>query len=45
MKDPDIDERIILKWIFKKWFGRHGLDQSCSGYRQKAGSCGCGNKP
>jgi hypothetical protein len=24
--DPAVDERIILKWIFKKWYGRHGLD-------------------
>jgi hypothetical protein len=24
--DPDVDGRIILKWIFKKWDGGHGLD-------------------
>ena len=24
MKDPDVDERIILKWIFEKWDG--GID-------------------
>jgi hypothetical protein len=24
--DPGVDERIILKWIFKKWDGGHGLD-------------------
>jgi hypothetical protein len=23
--DPDVDGRIILRWIFKKWVGRHGL--------------------
>jgi hypothetical protein len=21
LKDPDIDKRIILKWIFEKWDG------------------------
>jgi hypothetical protein len=25
-EDPDVDGRIILKWIFKKWDGEHGLD-------------------
>jgi hypothetical protein len=26
LEDPGVDERIILKWIFKKWDGGHGLD-------------------
>jgi len=25
-EDPDIDERIILRWIFRKLHGGHGLD-------------------
>jgi hypothetical protein len=26
MQDPGIDGRIILRWIFRKWDGGHGLD-------------------
>jgi hypothetical protein len=31
LKDPGVDERIILKWICKRLDGGHGLDQSGSG--------------
>jgi hypothetical protein len=24
--DQGVDERIIFKWVFKKWDGMHGLD-------------------
>jgi hypothetical protein len=26
LEDLDVDGKIILRWIFKKWVGRHGLD-------------------
>jgi hypothetical protein len=24
--DPDIDGRIVLKWILRKWVGRSGIE-------------------
>jgi hypothetical protein len=29
--DPDVDGRIILRWIFRKWEGVLGLDGASSG--------------
>jgi len=29
--DPGADGRIILRWIFRKWDVRYGLDQAGSG--------------
>jgi len=29
--DPDVDGRIILRWIFRKWKGLWGLDGVGSG--------------
>jgi hypothetical protein len=26
LEDPGIDWRIILRWIFRKWYGGHVLD-------------------
>jgi len=29
-EDPGVAGRIILRWIFRKWDGGHGLDLSGS---------------
>jgi hypothetical protein len=42
--DRGVDGRIILKWIFKKWVGGHGLDWARSWLGQVAGCCKCGNE-
>ena len=26
LEDSGVDVKIILNWIFKKWYGRHGMD-------------------
>jgi hypothetical protein len=26
LEDPGVDGRIILRWLFRKWDVRHGLD-------------------
>jgi hypothetical protein len=43
--DSGVDESIILKWIFEKWYGEYGLDRSGSGQGQVAGCCESGNEP
>jgi len=45
LEDPGVDWRIILRWIFRKWDGGHGLDRSGSRQGQVAGTCKCGNEP
>jgi hypothetical protein len=42
--DPDVDVRIILRWIFRKWEGVVGTGWSWLGYGQVAGTCECGNE-
>jgi hypothetical protein len=34
LEDPGMDRRIILKLIFKRLVGGHGLDRSASGKRR-----------
>jgi hypothetical protein len=29
--NPSVDERIILRWTFRKWYVGHGLDRAGSG--------------
>jgi hypothetical protein len=41
----DVDWRIILKWIFKKWNGGHGLDRSGSQQGEMEVSNECSNEP
>jgi hypothetical protein len=31
LEDPDVEGKIILRWIFRKWVGGHGLDWHGSG--------------
>jgi hypothetical protein len=44
LKDPGVDGTIILKWIFKRLDGGHGLDRSGSGQGQVACFCVCDNE-
>jgi hypothetical protein len=45
LKDPGVDGRIILKWIFEKLDVANGLGRSGSGQGQETGSCECGDEP
>jgi hypothetical protein len=45
MEDIGIDGRIIIKWFFKKWDERHGMDCSGSVQEQVAGPSERGNEP
>jgi hypothetical protein len=42
--DPDVDGRIILRWIFRKWEGIVGTGWSGFRIGQLAGTCECDNE-
>ena len=44
LEDAGVDGRIILKQVFEKWDGWHGLDRSGSGQGQVAGCYECGDE-
>jgi len=44
LEDPDVDGRIILRWIIRKWDVRVWLDRCVSGEGQVSGTCECGNE-
>ena len=43
--DPDVDGRIILRWIFGKWEGVVGTGWSWLRIGTLAGACGYGDEP
>jgi hypothetical protein len=45
LEDPGIAGRITFKWIFKMWYGGHGLYWAGLGLGQVVGSCECSNEP
>jgi len=46
LENPNVDGRIILRWIFRKWdVGGCGLDRYGSGKEQVTEMCECGNEP
>jgi len=44
-EDAGVGRKTILKWIFRKWDGGHGLNRAGSGCGQVTGTCECGNEP
>jgi hypothetical protein len=44
-REPDVDGRIILRRIFRKWDVGVWTGSGWLEYRQVTGTCECGNKP
>jgi hypothetical protein len=44
LEEPGVDERIILRWILRKWDVEYGLDRTGQGQGQVAGTCECGDE-
>jgi len=42
--DPDVDGRIILRWIFRKWEVVVGTGWSCLRIERDGGTCKYGNE-
>jgi hypothetical protein len=42
--DLGVNWKIILRWIFRKWYVGYGLDRGGSGWGQMAGTCECGGE-
>jgi hypothetical protein len=45
LEDLGVDDRIILKWIFKNWDGGMGWIYLAHDKDMGARACKCGNKP
>ena len=43
--DPSVEERIILRWMFRTGVLGCGLYRSGIGWRQLSGICECDNEP
>ena len=45
MEELDVDGKILLKWIFKKWDGEAWNELLWFTIGQVEGACVCGNEP
>jgi len=44
-RNPGVDGRITLRWIFRSGMWGYGLDLAGSGKRQVKDTCDCVNEP